>query len=75
MRTRRVPTPCIVIFSTDALERRRLVDGNAAGPMLVFEVWIFHRRTEGRELVGLPRSHGRLWFWGGQIVNGFFCGY
>ena len=57
MRSCGVTAPCVVILSRYALEGGGLVDGNAAGPVLVFEVWILHRRAEGRELVRLPGPH------------------
>ena len=65
MRTRGVAASCIVVLSAYALECRGLVDRDAASPVLVFEVRVFYRRTEGRELVGLPKSHRGLRFWSG----------
>lgn len=70
-----VTAPRIIILSGYALEGRGLVDGNAAGAVLVFEVWVLYRRTEGREFVRLPGSHRRLWFRSGQVVKGFVGGY
>ena len=70
-----VAAPCVVILPSYALEGRGLVDGNAAGTVLVFEVRVLHRGAEGGELVRLPGSHGRFWFWSRQIMKGFVGRY
>ena len=70
-----VAAPCIIILSGYTLEGRGLVDGNAAGTVLVFEVWVLYRRAEGGELVRLPGSRRRFWFWSRQVMKGFFGRY
>lgn len=57
VRSCRITAPCILILPSYALEGRSLVDRDAAGSILVFEVRVLYRRTEGGELVWLPRSH------------------
>lgn len=47
MRACGVAASRIVIFSSYTLEGRGLVDRNAAGPVLVFEVWVLYCRAEG----------------------------
>ena len=54
VRSRGVTTPCVIILSRDTLEGSGLIDRDAAGPVLVFEIWVLHRGTEGRELVRFP---------------------
>ena len=70
-----VTAPRVIILSGYALEGRGLVDRNAAGTVLVFEVWVLYRRAEGGELVRLPGSRRRFWFWSGQIMKGFIGRY
>lgn len=75
MRPSWITAPCVIVLSANSLEGCGLVNGNAAGSVLVFEIWVLHRCTEGRELVRLPGSHWRLGFRSGQIMSGFVCGY
>jgi len=70
-----VTAPCVVILSGHALESCGLVDRNAAGTVLVFEVWVLYRRAEGGELVRLPESRRRFWFWSGEIMKGLVGRY
>ena len=75
MRPCGVAAPCIVILSGYALEGCSLVDRDAAGTVLVFEVWVLYRRAEGGKLVRLPESRRRFWFWGGEVMKGFLGRY
>jgi hypothetical protein len=70
-----VTAPRIIIVPAYALEGRGLVDRNAAGTVLVFEVWILYRGAESGELVRFPGSRGRFWFWSRQIMKGFVGRY
>ena len=70
-----VTAPGIIVLSGYALEGRSLVDRDAAGTILVFEVRVLYGGAKGGELVRLPGPHRRLWFWSGQVMKRFVGGY
>ena len=75
VRSCRVTAPGIIVLSSYALEGRGLIDRDAAGTVLVFEVWVLYGGAKGGELVRLPRSHRRLWFWSRQVMKRFVGRY
>lgn len=53
---RRVSAARVVVRAADALERRCLVDGHRARAILVFMIWVLHRRAQRREAVRLAAA-------------------